>query len=98
MINYFGVLGLNNNSSLDDIKKAACSLMLKYHPDENKNSDATQKFIAVAEAYELLSREKGEESKATNLLLKTGKITIQKRDYLFSKEIICSFFFIRCLE
>ena len=80
MINYYEVLGLNNNASLDDIKKAARSLMLKYHPDKNKNSGATQKFIAVAEAYELLSREKGEEeSNAADLLLKAGKIIIQKR-------------------
>jgi DnaJ domain len=79
MIDYYQVLGLNSNASIDDIKKAARSLMLKYHPDKNKNSGATEKFIDVVEAYELLSREKGEESKATDLLLIRGTITIQKR-------------------
>ncbi|KAA0187066.1 Lethal (2) tumorous imaginal disc, partial [Fasciolopsis buskii] len=57
---YYKILGINQNASQSEIKKAYYELAKKYHPDVNKNdSNAAQKFQEVSEAYEIL----GDESK-----------------------------------
>jgi len=52
---YYQVLGVNKNSSQDEIKKAYRKLALQYHPDKNKSKDASDKFKEVGKAYEVLS-------------------------------------------
>ena len=52
---YYDVLGVNKQSSDQDIKKAYRKLAKKYHPDVNKDSDAEGKFKEINEAYEVLS-------------------------------------------
>lgn len=56
---YYEVLGLTKNASLDDIKKAYKKLAIKWHPDKNPNNkdEATEKFREIAEAYEVLTDE-----------------------------------------
>ena len=51
---YFHILGLPADSSLDDVKKAYRQKARLYHPDINKSPDAIERFIAVTEAYEFL--------------------------------------------
>jgi len=51
---YFELLGLKTNASLDDIKKAYRQKARLYHPDINHAPDAKEKFILVTEAYEFL--------------------------------------------
>lgn len=54
--NYYDVLGVSRNASIDEIKKAYRKLALKYHPDRNKGDKGTEeKFKGINEAYEILS-------------------------------------------
>ena len=51
---YYKLLGVSNNASDGEIKKAYRKLARKYHPDVSKESDAEEKFKQVKEAYEVL--------------------------------------------
>jgi hypothetical protein len=51
---YYGLLGLDSNASVDEIKKAYRNKARIYHPDINHSPDAKDKFIQVTEAYEFL--------------------------------------------
>lgn len=54
---FYEVLGIDKNSSKDEIKKAYRKLSKKYHPDLNQDNkeEASAKFREVSEAYEVLS-------------------------------------------
>lgn len=52
---YYEVLGVAKNASLDEIKVAFRKLAMKYHPDRNKEPDAEEKFKEINEAYQVLS-------------------------------------------
>ena len=52
---YYDVLGVDKQATDEDIKKAYRQQALKYHPDRNKDADASEKFKEVAEAYQVLS-------------------------------------------
>ncbi len=53
---YYKVLGVNKNTSDDDIKKAYRKLAMKYHPDRSGSSKtAEEKFKTISEAYAVLS-------------------------------------------
>lgn len=55
---YYEILGVNKESTPDEIKKAYRTLAMKYHPDRNKEKDAEGKFKEINEAYEVLSDDK----------------------------------------
>ena len=48
------ILGLREDASEDDIKKAYRSKILQFHPDKNKSPDAAEKFLEIQEAYNYL--------------------------------------------
>lgn len=52
---YYEVLGISKNATEDDIKKAYRTLAKKYHPDVSQETNATEKFKEVQEAYDVLS-------------------------------------------
>ena len=54
---YYEVLGVSRKANQDEIKKAYRRLAQKYHPDRNKEPDASAKFSEVQEAYDALSDE-----------------------------------------
>lgn len=51
---YYEILGLNINCSLDDIKKAYRVKARMYHPDINHSPEAKDQFIRATEAYDFL--------------------------------------------
>jgi DnaJ-class molecular chaperone len=54
-MNYYKILGVENNASAEEIKKSFRKLSLKYHPDRNGNNpEFLEKIQEVNEAYETL--------------------------------------------
>lgn len=54
--NFYKILGVSENATADEIKKAYRKIAMKYHPDKNPgNKEAESKFKAAAEAYDVLS-------------------------------------------
>jgi hypothetical protein len=51
---YYAILGLPVNSSVEEIKKAYRKQARLYHPDVNHEADAKDHFISATEAYEFL--------------------------------------------
>jgi DnaJ-class molecular chaperone len=52
---FYNILGVNENATKEEIKKAYRSLSMKNHPDKNRNNpNATQMFQKITEAYETL--------------------------------------------
>ncbi len=53
-VDYYKVLNISENATLEEIKKAFRKLAKEFHPDKNKSDDASLKFREVFEAYEIL--------------------------------------------
>ncbi|MFA9479214.1 DnaJ C-terminal domain-containing protein [Phycisphaerales bacterium AB-hyl4] len=51
---YYDTLGVKRDASQDEIRRAYRKLARKFHPDVNKESDASAKFAKISEAYEVL--------------------------------------------
>ena len=56
-ITYYKILGVNENASNHELRKAFCKLSIELHPDTTslELEDAKNKFQKVLEAYEKLS-------------------------------------------
>ncbi len=52
---YYKLLGINRNASIDDIKKAYRELAKKYHPDIAGPTADAEKFKEISNAYSVLS-------------------------------------------
>lgn len=69
---YYQLLGIADQASVDEIKKAFRVKAKQYHPDNNPSADAKQQFIQIHEAYEVLLHHK------TNLSYNTVKEKYQR--------------------
>lgn len=59
-MNPYDILGVSENASRDEIRKAYRREAMKWHPDRSGNSpEATERFQQAAEAYRVLSANKG---------------------------------------
>ncbi|OUM66300.1 hypothetical protein PIROE2DRAFT_35924, partial [Piromyces sp. E2] len=54
---YYEILGISENATQVEIKKAYRKEALKWHPDKNQHriEEANEKFKLIAEAYEILN-------------------------------------------
>jgi molecular chaperone DnaJ len=52
---YYEILGIPRNSSMEDIKTAFRKLARQFHPDVSKEKDAEERFKEINEAYGVLS-------------------------------------------
>ncbi|MEX1113487.1 MAG: DnaJ domain-containing protein, partial [Patescibacteria group bacterium] len=55
---YYDILGISRQASVNDIKRAYRKLAHKYHPDKGGTKEDERKFREVQEAYEVLSDDK----------------------------------------
>lgn len=56
MSDYYDVLGVRQDATKDDLKKAYRKLSMKYHPDHNNGDKSSEdKFKEINEAYSVLS-------------------------------------------
>lgn len=94
---YYDILGVNRNTSENDIKIAYRLLAKKYHPDLNKEPDAKERFIEIQKAYEKLLNPEIESSGIFDSLFKDGEIylvgwkkLVDYEDFNLNREIaIC---------
>jgi len=56
--NFYSILNVSPNSSMNEIKKQYRKLVLKYHPDLNKNPEAEEMFKKITKAFQILSNPK----------------------------------------
>ena len=52
---YYALLGVKENATDGEIKKAYRRLAKKYHPDVNTEAEAVDKFKKIQDAYAVLS-------------------------------------------
>ena len=55
MKDYYQILGLTKESSVDSIKQRFKELAFQYHPDVSDNKNAQEIFVGIYEAYHILS-------------------------------------------
>lgn len=54
---YYAILQLSRDASLNEIKKSYRKLALQYHPDVNPSQESNNTFLLITEAYDILSDE-----------------------------------------
>ncbi len=77
---YYRTLGVTENATLTDIKKAFRSKAKELHPDRNKSPDAHEQFILLTEAYEYLINLRNEKAKTESTIFSYDEWEQQYRD------------------
>lgn len=94
---YYKILGVSRNASLNEIKSAYRKLVMKYHPDISKTKETEEMFKIINEAYTVLSTPQLKEKydikikeiseKNDNSIIKKVVDTIAKNINIALKEI-----------
>jgi DnaJ-class molecular chaperone len=96
-MNYYETLGIRENSSQEEIKKAYKSLAKKYHPDVSGNNSSSEDFLLIRKAYEVLSnpvtrkkydRERYQGSLKLRSTQQRDIFTSSLFDWLFNKQFL----------
>ena len=89
-ITYYKILGVNENASNHELRKAFCKLSIELHPDTTslEIDDAKSKFQEVLEAYENLNN--SNLRKIYDEKLKENSISKNKKNTIFNNLIIDS--------
>lgn len=85
-MDYYKILNVEKNASLNEIKNSYRILAKKYHPDLNKSEEAEKIFKDIVEAYEILSDEKKRKA-YDDSLKKKGEIPKSKNQNKYSNNI-----------
>jgi len=73
-VDYYDILGVSRDATDQDVRKAYLKKSLKYHPDKNQSSDATQMFQLLLEAYNAIKNYiKDKAEKKTNKKAESDK-------------------------
>ena len=86
--NYYDILEVSKNASPEIIEKAYKTLVKKYHPDLQKDSDKNkyeEKIKKINEAYDILSD--SEKRKNYDFNLKNTEISINDYNILYQENI-----------
>lgn len=80
---YYTILEINRDASMDDIRKSYRKLAIKWHPDKNPDNRqlAEEKFKEISEAYGIMSDEEKNKS-MINLVYAMEKLQILKVVFL----------------
>jgi DnaJ-class molecular chaperone len=80
---YYALLGVNKNSTQNEIKKAYRHKALEFHPDKNINNDNydPQMFREVSDAYQILGNESNKK-KYDTLINMNGVQFISEADFM----------------
>ena len=54
----YKILGVKRDATANEIKRKYRQLSKLYHPDKNKSKEASEKYVEINEAYEVLSDNK----------------------------------------
>lgn len=63
---YYRKLGIPVSSSTDEVRKRYRKLAMQYHPDKNPSPTAAVKFLAITEAYEIITGKRPAPSTSTS--------------------------------
>lgn len=64
--NYYEILGVSRDATVEQIKKAYRKLARKYHPDISKEADAEERMQELNIAYDVLSNDEKKQNMILN--------------------------------
>ena len=83
---YYKLLEINTDATVDDIKKAYRKLAIKYHPDKNREPGAEEHFKKISEAYQVLS------DKDSRRKYDSGGLFTNKDNFFNAQDLFNEFF------